>query len=743
MASNPSNMREDEFISYLARHGINETKRRGDEVSFPCPFGGCDDDHRGGEELHCGFDLGSCTYNCFKCGAKGNFITLLKHFGDYEEYDTEQKLKQSSASGGRKTKLETVVQNIHKKTRDSKEVREYFNGRGINNDSIDKYMLGVGALGGRHGFIIPIFDREGKVAYVKIRRMPEDESAETIAETLGSKSSIPKYVVYPAKSKLLLVGEDELVKSTSSDVLICEGELDRIIAIQEGVKMPVVCGGGGAQTFKEEWIYALKNMRNIYICLDRDKAGEDGFKNLASKIADHIPTASIYKVALPFDDDTHGDLTDYFVQKCGTADELFSGYSEYYCGAEPIDVPGLKEMSVDDVANVLDTTIKNNRVNKVIAFLAMLLAYTEDSQLNVMFNAQSSTGKTYITLEVAKYFPVQDIKVYGRTSKTAFYYNESLMKHDDNGGFYIDLERRILVFAEQPDMQLLENLRSFLSHDLKKTPFILTNKSKNGRNVANEGYILGFASTLFCSANMRIDEQEQTRSLILSPESTAETVKAGVAESIARNSNKDAYLAKLNSDEARKSLMERILYIKSLHVGQIDISDSEYLESRFYENLRSTPPRVQRQIGHFISLVKGMALLNAPFRMAGNKIVATKKDIDEATKLWYAISESMFYGVPPQALDFYKNCIIPAYYVINEARTKKKGITYDELANYYFKQTGSYPNLDMVRKMFIPALQCASLISYDKDEDDKRQMLITPLVFFEDGKNKESDELER
>ena len=113
---------------------------------------------------------------------------------------------------------------------------------------------------------------------------------------------------------------------------------------------------------------------------------------------------------------------------------------------------GLKEMSVDDVANVLDTTIKNNRLNKVIAFLAMLLAYTEDSQLNVMFNAQSSTGKTYITLEVAKYFPAQDIKVYGRTSKTAFYYNESLMKHDDSGGFYIDLERRILVFAEQPDM---------------------------------------------------------------------------------------------------------------------------------------------------------------------------------------------------------------------------------------------------------------------------------------------------
>ena len=730
MVANPTYMSESEFTGYLAKHGIGDYKKSGDEMSFPCPFDiTCDGDHKCNEEYHCYFNLANCTYHCFKCGAKGNFITLLKHFGDYEEYDDRQKLKKASTNGRRQTSLETTVRNIHKKTRE--DVREYFNGRGINNDSIDKFMLGLGTLGGHRGFIIPVFNRDGEIPYVKIRRTPEDESAETIAETMNQKSSIQKYIVYPAGARLVLVGEDQLLKSTSSDVLICEGELDRIIAIQEGVRMPVVCGGGGAQTFKNEWIDALKNMRNIYICLDRDKAGESGFKTLASRIAKQIPMASIYKVTLPFSEDSHGDLNDYFVQKRGDAEELFTKYTEFYCGKNPIDMTDFEEMTVDDVADILDLTIKNNRANKVITFLAMLLAYTEDSQLNVMFNAQSSTGKTYITLEVAKYFPVQDTRVYGRTSKTAFYYNADLMKYDDEGKFYIDLERRILIFAEQPDMQLLENLRSFLSHDLKKTPFILTNKNRSGRNVAKEGYILGFASTLFCSANMRIDEQEQTRSLILSPESTEETVKAGVDESIARNCNKDAYLAKLNGDEARRLLMERILYIKSLNVGQIDIGDSEYLRSRFFEKLRSTPPRTQRQIGHFMSLVKGMALLNAPSRMVGNRIVAINKDIDEAMKLWSVISESMFYGIPPQALDFYKIYVIPAYHTINESREKKKGITYDELANYYFKRTGSYPNLDMVRKMFIPALQCASLISYDKDEDDKRQMLIKPLVFFD------------
>ena len=628
------------------------------------------------------------------------------------------------------TSLDSWVRRIHNSTRES--ARSYFADFGINGVSVDKFMLGVGDIEGRRGLVIPVFNK-GKVAYVKLRRLPEDDGIEDLIATMGEHNPRPKYVTYPSNANLLLVGEEQLAGSTSSDVLIVRNELDRIVALQEGVKMPVVTGGGVIQAFKDDWMESLKNVRNIYLCLGEDTISERGVGVLAKRLAEHIPTASIYIVSLPFDDDESGMLTDYFAGKLGTAEELFSKYSKYHCGAKPIDPKQFVEMSVDDVADVLDSTIKNNRVNKVITFLAMLLAYTEDSQLNVMYNSQSSTGKTYITLEVAKYFPSQDVKIYGRTSKTAFYYNESLMKHDGRNQFYIDLERRILVFAEQPDMQLLENLRSFLSHDLKKTPFVLTNKSKAGRNTASEGYLLGFATTIFCSANLRIDEQEQTRSLILSPESTEETVMAGIEESIARNSQKDAYLAKLNDDEKRRSLMDRILFIKSLNVGQVDIEDSEYLKTRFYEKLRSFPPRAQRQIGHFMSLVKGVALLNAPFRMVGDKVVATNKDVDEAKKLWDAISESMFYGVPPQALDFYKNDVMRAYNVVNMVRAKKRGVTYDELAKEHYKRAGNFPNLDMVRKMFIPALQCAGLISYEKDDDDKRQMLITPLVFFDEN----------
>lgn len=728
MASNPTNMDPADFVTYLAKHGITETKQRGDEISFPC-LNGCDDDRRSNEELHCSYNCEKCVYHCLKCGTEGNFITLLQQLGDYEEYDAEQKAKKQPVRTGRKPEsLDAIVAKLHAKTRE--EVRDYFNGRGVNDASIDKFMLGAAKFGNRRGYMIPVFDRSGHVAYVKLRRTLEDENAEVLARSMGKSNPTPKYVVHPAGANLILVGEDQLEKSTSSDVLICEGELDRIMAIQEGVEMPVVTGGGGAQTFKDEWITQLRNMRNIYLCFDNDEAGESGAEKLAQRLAKRIPEASIYLVTLPFERNTHADLSDYFNQKLGTAKELFTKYSKYHCGAKPIDASQFKELTVEDIADVLDTTIKYDFVAKTVIFIGMVLAYTDADQLNVMLGGDSSSGKSHDVTEVAKYFPEQDVLPYGKTTPSAFYYSEKLGRVDEETGqHYIDLERRIMVFTEQPDTQLQVNLRALLSHDAKKIPFAITNKGKNGKNVAVEGYIKGFPSTFFCSANQHVDEQEQTRCLIISPEITKEKVIAGVDASIDKNSNREAYNSRLERNEARRQLKERVFYIKSLKVDSIDIDDSDYLRTRFMENRRSLRPKAQREIAHFISLVKGLALINAPFRMKNGKVVATRKDVDEAMKIWNELSKSMIYGISPQAFDFYKDFIWGAY--IDKCKRSEeavKGVTYDEVRKWYYQQTGSYPNVDNIRHQYIPALECAALISFGVNEADRRHKLIIPLV---------------
>lgn len=735
MASNPTGMKPSDFITYLAKHGITDIKQRGNEVSFSC-INGCDDDRRSGEEFHMSFNCDNCTYFCQKCGEKGNFITLLKYFGDYEAYDTEQKANKKPAKTGRKpASLDTVVFNAHVKTRE--DVREYFNQRGINNDSIDKFLLGAIKIGGRRGYMIPVLNRTNHVEYIKIRRTQEDEDAEVLAKSMGKTYSVPKYSVYPTGAKLILVGEEQLATSTSSNVLLCEGELDRIVAIQNDVKMPVVTGGGGAQTFKDEWIDQLANMRNIYICFDRDEAGESGAEKLAQRLAKRIPTASIYLITLPFEQNTHADLTDYFKQKLGTAKELFTKYAKYYCGAKPIDPSQFKELTVEDIAGVLNTTIKYDFVAKTVLFLSMALTYTATDQLNIMLNGDSSSGKSHDVTEVSKFFPIQDVLIYGKTTPTAFYYSEKLRKTDEDGQTYMDLERRIMIFTEQPDTQLQENLRALLSHDAKKIPFAITNKSKNGKNVAMEGYILGFPSTFFCSANMRIDEQEQTRCLIISPDTSKEKVIAGVDASIDKNSNREAYDARIASDESRNQLKERILYIKSLGVDTIGISDSEYLRARFMENRRALRPKAQREISHFISLVKAMALINAPFRMINGKIVATNKDVDEVMKIWSRLSKSMVYGISPQAYDFYRDFILGTYHEKEKCSTGPiKGITFDDIRKRYYEQTGSYPNMENIRKQYIPTLECAALIRCEKDENDRRQKLIIPLVDINDDLDK-------
>ena len=733
MASNPTNINADDFISYLAKHGITDVKQRGNEISFACPFG-CDDDHRNNEEWHCGLDLEKCVWKCFKCGETGNLITLMKHFGDYEEFDAEQKAKLAPIKAKHKTSLETIMLKAYKNNPEF--VKEYFNNRGINDASIEKNKLGFMKYKGHEWFVIPIFNKDNKVPYFKLRRTPTDEH---VANAMDKNTSVDKYIIYPSGISTILVGENELENSTASDVLVCEGELDRITAIQNEVKMPVVTGGCGAQTFKNEWIDSLKNMRNIYICMDCDKSGEDGAQKLAKRLAERIPSASIYIISLPFDADSHADLNDYFNQKRGTADELFTKYSQYCAGVKPIDSSQFEELEIEDIAKVLDSTIKYDYVAKCVTFLAMLLAYTESDQLNLMISGDSSSGKSYNVSEVSKLFPEQDRLEYGKTTPTAFYYSEKLRKTDEKGQTYIDLERRIMIFTELPDTKLQENLRALLSHDAKRIPFAITNKGKNGKNVATEGYILGYPSTFFCSADLHIDEQEQTRCLIISPETTVDKVLAGIDMSIDKNSHKDAYNARINSNEARRQLMERILYIKSLHVNSIDINDSEYLKTEFMKNQRALRPKAQREISHFISLVKAMALVNAPFRQVGNKIIATNKDVDEAMKLWSILSESASYGISPQAYDFYKSYVLGAFQTKNKDQTvKSKGVTYDDIRAEFFRRTGSLPNMDNVRHQYIPALKTAALISCNQDEEDGRRLLFVPLVFPDDKLEKQA-----
>ncbi len=702
-----------EVQKYLESKGL-EFKKRNDELMFPC-FNGCDADDAELEKFHCSIHTVTGQWHCFKCEAKGNLATLKQQLGDGVIADATRCGTKKKSTPKR---LIAVAERCHKELMkpENKDLLDYLlSERKITLYNVNAMLLGCGEFYGKNWLTIPIVENKD-CKLIKLRRLPDEADG-------------AKYATYPSGSGSMVFGGAELQRSDSSSVLICGGEYDRIIAEQMKFGMPVITSTAGEGTFKDEWIDTYLDGRSkVYICFDNDEKGKNSTTALAEKIARQLQNVSVYTIPIPDELGDKADLTD--VKRAGYTAEQLLANARLIAGDEPVDVSSFSEMSLLDLQKVLDLTIKYDNINKIIVFLAMLSAYTEEDQLNVFLNARSSSGKTYIAKEIAQLFPRIDVREYARVTPTAFYYDDQAMTQDDAGEMSLDLSRKILLFLDQIDTKLQAMIRPLLSHDGKRLPFKLTNRSNSGKNAAVNGYIIGYPTTIFCSANMQMDEQEQTRAILLSPEITQEKINAGIDLYQQRANDNGKFQNMLAANSERKLLIQRIQYIRELHIRYIVIPDALEVGKTFKSTIRGNLlPRHQRDSQHFNSLVKVCALLNAPTRERdGEDIVATKADADAALTLWKSLGRSQQYGIPPQMLDFYDQIIVPAYLNQKDGTKTFAGITMDDLFSYHCGKTGEMLNRDQIRKQYLPILVQAGLISYAKDSSDKRRLLIRPLV---------------
>jgi len=191
-----------------------------------------------------------------------------------------------------------------------------------------------------------------------------------------------------------------------------------------------------------------------------------------------------------------------------------------------------EELTLDELDLILTLTIKYDSPTKKILFLSMTLNYTGEDQQNLAFSGPSAGGKSFIALEVANYFPDEDLLPLAYTSPTAFFHSQGVLvdenlsplqdkrdyvsEHMDRWDdanpqpekgegrtawkekrrdevravktewdalkkFYmVDLEQKILIFLDQPHDELLKKLRPLLSHDKKHLMIKITDKTREG-----------------------------------------------------------------------------------------------------------------------------------------------------------------------------------------------------------------------------------------------------------------------
>ncbi len=168
--------------------------------------------------------------------------------------------------------------------------------RGLSDDVIEKYQLGWDG----QRITIPITNRSGHVAFFKLAKAPEDPTAgPKMLASFGSHAE--------------LYGWDR-TQEPPEQIVIAEGEFDRLALESRGFS--AVTSTAGALTFRREWADVLRNIREVYICFDRDAAGVAG----ARRVASFLPDAKI--VQLPDEVGHSGDVTDFFVRLDRTVDDF-------------------------------------------------------------------------------------------------------------------------------------------------------------------------------------------------------------------------------------------------------------------------------------------------------------------------------------------------------------------------------------------------------------------------------------
>jgi hypothetical protein len=387
-----------------------------------------------------------------------------------------------------------------------------------------------------------------------------------------------------------------------------------------------------------------------------------------------------------------------------------------------------KETTFSDIVGILSTSIKRDSGAKLITFCGMLLAQSDDDALNLGYQSESSTGKSYLPIEVSSYFPKEEVSIIASASPTSFYHDGG--QWDDVRKVLVkDLEHKILIFLDQPHFQLLEKLRPLLTHDMRELRYMITDKNQRFGLRTKNVIIRGYPSVFFCSAKLEVDEQERTRLILLSPSTDQEKLRESLELVALRKGNPEEYLKRIQGDPRRAWLMNRIRAVRQSEIREVIIpNEGRDVYDRFMTEHKYLMPRHQRDFPRIFSFIKASALLNCFNREKvmnghGDKpvtILATQVDINAGFSLYREIELSNELGLSPYVFKIYKEVFEPLL-------KPDWGLSRKDLRSKHYEVFHKTLS-DKVESAIILQLESAGLVEQQPDPADKRKNLIYPTV---------------
>ena len=239
-----------------------------------------------------------------RCGIHGsNIVNFYMHF---TQFSFKKALRRMFAQWIRPVISQKEIEKFHETLKDSPAILKYLRRhRGLNNSTLRRFMIGFDGT----RITIPIYNYWGFC--VNVRKYDCTGKMKVKIINYGQRGEGYGGVeLYPISN---------LTADKNSDVLVCEGEWDALLAAQEGYCSVTSTSGANSWPEKYDPLMKGRSVRIAYDVNDPDDAGQVGARTLASHLSKIAKDIKVVQLPLK---NRGGDITDYFVKEQKTKANL-------------------------------------------------------------------------------------------------------------------------------------------------------------------------------------------------------------------------------------------------------------------------------------------------------------------------------------------------------------------------------------------------------------------------------------
>jgi hypothetical protein len=350
--------------------------------------------------------------------------------------------------------------------------------------------------------------------------------------------------------------------------------------------------------------------------------------------------------------------------------------------------------------------VSDRNIRKLILFICCS-AYG-DYPLNLSLQQVFSAGKTTTATQTAKYFP--NVWFLGSLSPKALIHQKSDF-NEEKDGFIINLQKKILVFLDEPQLETLAMLKPLLSHDQFESEFRFVNK-QSGETI--KVVLRGFPAVIFCTTKSKYIMEFSSRWFTASPETSTEKIQKVIKAKGEKASQTDQPDPDFQVWRISFQLLSKEAPLKVI------IPYANELAQCF----RAKKPIDMRFFDLFLALIKATTILHAYQRekdQNGN-LNATLEDYTEAYEVFHEIERTTVLGIGANVLEFYENIIKPLWET--EMQGDKNLLSYEMLMWKFEEATEETMSRGTLRDSYLKPLEQKGLIDIEDDPKDKRRKTI-------------------